>query len=217
MNGIPYFILRSAYSTCRPVTPRGQSRIRYSLPSPGFSASGIHLASATGKPLGFLWIHVPGFIKWATKKSRFGVLFSCADFPRRLVKFCSGGRVNPTTQQEQHHTTHDTTRTTPNRDLSLPRGCPRVKRALQLLSKRLGLTRGRRRLSYEGAASPRRLGEEALLKRTYLHPGMCARRKTGHTRTHNQNTQQEQHHTTHDTTRTANNTTNDHTKNHPRT
>jgi len=32
-------------------TLRGQSRIRYSLPPPGFSESGIHLASATSKPL----------------------------------------------------------------------------------------------------------------------------------------------------------------------
>jgi len=32
---------------------RGQSQIWYSLPPPGFSESGIHLASATGKPLGF--------------------------------------------------------------------------------------------------------------------------------------------------------------------
>jgi len=39
-----------------------QSQIRYSLPPPGFSESGIQLASATGKPLGFLWIHVQGFI-----------------------------------------------------------------------------------------------------------------------------------------------------------
>jgi len=44
-------------------TLRGQSRIRDSLPPPGFSESGIYLASATGKPLGFLWIHVQGFMK----------------------------------------------------------------------------------------------------------------------------------------------------------
>ena len=35
------------------------------IATPGFSESGIQLASATGKPLGFLWIHVRGFIKWA--------------------------------------------------------------------------------------------------------------------------------------------------------
>ena len=45
------------------VNLRGQSMIRYSLPPPRFSESGIHLASATDKPLGFLWIHVQGFIK----------------------------------------------------------------------------------------------------------------------------------------------------------
>jgi len=33
------------------ITLRGQFRNRYSLPSPGFSESGIHLASATGYPL----------------------------------------------------------------------------------------------------------------------------------------------------------------------
>ena len=43
----------------------GQSRIRYSLPAPGFNESGIHSASATGEPLGFHWIHVQRFIKWA--------------------------------------------------------------------------------------------------------------------------------------------------------
>jgi len=32
---------------------RGQSLIRYSLPPPGSSETGIHLASATGIPLGF--------------------------------------------------------------------------------------------------------------------------------------------------------------------
>jgi len=47
------------------LTLRGQSRIRYSLPPPGCSESGIHLSSATGEPLGFLWIRVQGFIKWA--------------------------------------------------------------------------------------------------------------------------------------------------------
>ena len=57
------------------VNPRGRSRIRYPLPPPGFSESGIHLASATGKPLGFLWIHVRGFIKSA-KKNLESELFS---------------------------------------------------------------------------------------------------------------------------------------------
>ena len=50
----------------RVVTLRGQSRIWDSLPPPGFSVSGIYLASATGKPLGFFWIHVQGFRKCAT-------------------------------------------------------------------------------------------------------------------------------------------------------
>jgi len=36
---------------------RRKSRIRYSLPPPEFSESGIFLASATGKPLGFLWTY----------------------------------------------------------------------------------------------------------------------------------------------------------------
>jgi len=39
---------------CRVQGLRGQSRIRYSLPPPEIIESGIHLASATGKPLGFL-------------------------------------------------------------------------------------------------------------------------------------------------------------------
>jgi len=45
--------------------------------------SGIHLASATGKPLGFLWIHVQGFIKWDNKNLDSGC-FRCADCPRRV-------------------------------------------------------------------------------------------------------------------------------------
>ena len=48
-----------------PLTLRGLYRIRYSLPTPGFSGSGIHFASATGKPLGIRWIHAQGFIEWA--------------------------------------------------------------------------------------------------------------------------------------------------------
>ena len=64
---------------------RGQSWIRYSLPPPGFSESGIHLASATGKPLGFLWIHVQRFIKWANTNLDSGSFFiRCADCPRSL-------------------------------------------------------------------------------------------------------------------------------------
>ena len=46
-------------------TLRVQSRIRYSLSPPGFGEFGIHLVSATGKPLEFLWIHIRRFIKWA--------------------------------------------------------------------------------------------------------------------------------------------------------
>jgi len=58
---------------------RGQSRIRYSLPPPGFSESGIHLASANGKPLGFLWIHVQGGIhEMGQTESRFGRFFFAA-------------------------------------------------------------------------------------------------------------------------------------------
>jgi len=60
---------------------RGQSRIRDSLPLPGFSESGIHLASATGKTP---WIHVQGFINWAEKNLDSGFFFRGADFPRRV-------------------------------------------------------------------------------------------------------------------------------------
>jgi len=63
------------------LTLRGQSRIRYSLVPPGFSESGIHLATATGKPLGFLWIHVHGFIKWAKKNLDSGLFSSLRGLP----------------------------------------------------------------------------------------------------------------------------------------
>jgi len=52
--------------------PRGQSRIRYSLPPPGFSESGIYLANATvatGKPLGFLYAYA-GTHKMGQTESR---------------------------------------------------------------------------------------------------------------------------------------------------
>jgi len=42
------------YNTQHSRCLRVQSRIVFSLPPPGFSESGIPLASATGKPLGFL-------------------------------------------------------------------------------------------------------------------------------------------------------------------
>jgi len=60
---------------------RGQSRIRYSLPPTGFSESGIHLARATGKLLGLLWIHVQGFPKWAKQILDSGFLSSLRGFP----------------------------------------------------------------------------------------------------------------------------------------
>ena len=66
----------NTYSTCKVGSLRGQSRIRYALPPPGLSESGIHLASATGNPLGFLWIHVQGYIKWAKKNLDSAFLFS---------------------------------------------------------------------------------------------------------------------------------------------
>jgi len=69
------------YSTRRVRTLRGQSRMRYSLPPPGFSESTIHLASATGQPLGFLWIHVQGFIRWATKNPDPGLCSSLRGLP----------------------------------------------------------------------------------------------------------------------------------------
>jgi len=43
-----------------------------------FSESGIHVASATGKPLGFLWMHVQGFIKLARKNLDSGLFFFAA-------------------------------------------------------------------------------------------------------------------------------------------
>jgi len=60
---------------------RGQSRIRYSLPPPGFSESRIHLASATAKPLGCLWLHVQGFINWAKKNLDSGLYSSLRGLP----------------------------------------------------------------------------------------------------------------------------------------
>jgi len=60
---------------------RKQSRIRYSLPPPGFSESGIHSASATGTPLGFLWIHVQGFKTWANKNLDSEFFSSLRGFP----------------------------------------------------------------------------------------------------------------------------------------
>jgi len=57
---------------------RGQSRIRYSLPPPGFSESDIHLASATGNPP---WIPLDsrtGIHKMGQKGSRFGISFFAA-------------------------------------------------------------------------------------------------------------------------------------------
>ena len=62
---------------------RGQSRIRYSLSPPGFSESGIHLASDTGNPFEFLWMHVElqGFIKWANKNLNSEVVFSLRGLP----------------------------------------------------------------------------------------------------------------------------------------
>jgi len=62
-------------------TLRGQSRIRCPSPPPGFSESGIQLASATGKPLGFRWIHVQGFIKLARKNLDSGLFSSLRGLP----------------------------------------------------------------------------------------------------------------------------------------
>jgi len=76
---------------------RGQSRIRYLLPPPGFSASGRHLVSITGKPLGFPWIHVQEFIKWANKNLDSESIFFFAariarvgygPYPFFLLKWC---------------------------------------------------------------------------------------------------------------------------------
>jgi len=65
---------------------RGQSRIRYSLPPPGFSEPGIHLASATGKSLGFLWIHVQRSMKWPKKNlDSFFFLLRGLTLPRAAV------------------------------------------------------------------------------------------------------------------------------------
>jgi len=62
----------------RLTTLPGQSWIRYPLPPPGFGESVIHLASATGKPLGFLWIRVEGFMKWAKNNLDSGFYFFAA-------------------------------------------------------------------------------------------------------------------------------------------
>jgi len=51
------------------------------LSPPGFSESGIYLASANGKPIGFLWIHVQGFIKWAKQILHSGCVSSLRGFP----------------------------------------------------------------------------------------------------------------------------------------
>ena len=87
----------------RVVHLRGQSRIRYSLPPHGFSEPGLHLASAIGKPLGFLWIHVQGFINWANKNIDSGFWFlRCADCPRRFVHLPVQRETRHThTRQEQ--------------------------------------------------------------------------------------------------------------------
>ena len=53
---------------------RGQSRIRYSLPPPGFIESGVHLASAPWIPLDSrIGIH-----KMGQEEPRFGIFFSAA-------------------------------------------------------------------------------------------------------------------------------------------
>jgi len=63
------------------LTLRGQSQIRDSLPPPGSSESGIHLESTPGKPLGFLWMHVKKFIKWAPKNLDLGLFSSLRGLP----------------------------------------------------------------------------------------------------------------------------------------
>ena len=73
---------RSAYTRRRVEALREKFGIWDSLPPPGFSESGIHLASATGKPP---WIHVQGFVKWAKKNLDSGIFFlRCADCPHRV-------------------------------------------------------------------------------------------------------------------------------------
>jgi len=80
----------------------GQSRIRYSLSPPGFSESGVHLLSATGKPLGFIWIHVQGCIKWAKKNLDSG-FFSSLHCPRRLCTLWAVSVLGLTQDQELPH------------------------------------------------------------------------------------------------------------------
>ena len=42
---------------------------------------GIHLASATGKPLGFLWTRVQGFKEWAENNLDSGLFSSLRGLP----------------------------------------------------------------------------------------------------------------------------------------
>jgi len=71
---------------------------------PGFSESGIQLASATGGPLGFLWIYVQGYIKWANKNLDSG-LFS---FAARIshVGTRAGGHPPVYSQIRPHRSIH---------------------------------------------------------------------------------------------------------------
>jgi len=79
----PSFVHSFPLPRWRPTLPtlRGKSMIRYTLPALGFSESRIHLASATGEPLGFLWIHVQGLITLAKNNLDLGFLSSLRGLP----------------------------------------------------------------------------------------------------------------------------------------
>jgi len=71
----------------------GQSRIRYSLPPPGFNESGIHLASATDIPRGFHVDSRTGI--HGQKESRFRILFYAPRIAHVGIdgSFCGVGRL----------------------------------------------------------------------------------------------------------------------------
>jgi len=66
-TGNPSPIYRNICVASTAHSPTWTIRIRYPLPPPAFSESGIQSASATGNPIGFLWIYVQGLKKWANK------------------------------------------------------------------------------------------------------------------------------------------------------
>jgi len=74
----------------------GNPRFGIHCPPPGFIESGIHLASPTGKPLGFLWIHVRGFIQWAKQNLDSGFLARIAHVGTQRAGFRTWGSPKAT-------------------------------------------------------------------------------------------------------------------------